>query len=199
MTTVLCGVMVAAVLVFGEDVTRYWVGDATLFSQEIAIFLLAPLLAVVFLQQPVALLQYANMSLAPGLQRLSQIVLGPLLCVVGQKYYGVTGLVIGLAISEVLANWALLPLLAGMKVFSGFLRYCLSAASAGLVATAASLAVGFVLMHLYPTPSLVALAVEMTAWTFLTLVPMMLLTLPEQARQSLWRRFRAARRNLTGH
>jgi hypothetical protein len=190
--------MVAAVLIFGEDVTRYWVGDATLFSPEIAIFLLAPLLAVVFLQQPVALLQFANMSLAPGLQRLSQIVLGPLLCVVGQKFYGVTGLVIGLAISEVLANWALLPMLAGMKVFSGFLRYCLGAASAGVAATVASLAVGFGLMHFYPAPSLLALAVKMAIWTFLTLVPMMLLTLPEQVRQSLWRRFRAARQDLAG-
>ena len=85
MTTVLCGVMVAAVLIFGQEVTRYWVGDATLFSQRIAIFLLAPLLGVVFLQQPVALLQYANMSLAPGLQRLLQIVLGPLLCIVGRN------------------------------------------------------------------------------------------------------------------
>jgi hypothetical protein len=198
MTTVLCGVMVAAVLIFGKDVTRYWVGDATLFSQEIAIFLLAPLLAVVFLQQPVALLQYANMSLAPGLQRLSQIVLGPLMCVVGQKFYGVTGLVVGLAISEVLANWALAPMLAGMRIFPGFFRYCLGAASAGLAATAASLAVGFGLMHLYPAPSLVALAVKMAVWTFLTLVPMMLLTLPEQVRQSLRRRFCAARQDLAG-
>ena len=174
-------------------------GTRRCFRQQIAIFLLAPLLAVVFLQQPVALLQYANMSLAPGLQRLSQIVLGPLLCVVGQKFYGVTGLVIGLAISEIVANWALAPMLAGMRMFSGFFRYCLSAAGAGLAATLASLAIGFVLMRLYPTPSLVALAVKMTVWTFLTLVPMMLLTLPEQARQSLWRRFRAARQNLAGH
>ena len=107
MTTVLCGVMVAAVLIFGEQVTRYWVGDATLFSPQIAVFLLAPLLAVVFLQQPVALLQFANKSLAPGLQRLSQIVLGPLMCIIGQKFYGVTGLVVGLAISEIVANWSL--------------------------------------------------------------------------------------------
>lgn len=190
MTTVLCGVMVAAVLIFGQDVTRYWVGDATLFSQRIAIFLLAPLLGVVFLQQPVALLQYANMSLAPGLQRLLQIVLGPLLCIVGMKFYGVTGLVIGLAISEVLANWALLPLLAGMKIFSSFFGYCLGAVSAGLAAAAASLAIGFGLMHLYPAPSFFALVVKMAMWTLLTLVPMMLVTLPEQVRQSIWRRLR---------
>ena len=199
MTTVLCGVMVAAVLIFGEQVTRYWVGDATLFSPQIAVFLLAPLLAVVFLQQPVALLQFANKSLAPGLQRLSQIVLGPLMCIIGQKFYGVTGLVIGLAISEIVANWALAPMLARMKMFSGFFRYCLGAAGAGLAATVASLAIGLVLMRLYPTPSLAALAIKMMVWTLLTLVPMMLLTLPEQARQSLWRRFRAARQNLAGH
>ena len=190
MTTVLCGVMVAAVLIFGQDVTRYWVGDATLFSEPIAIALLAPLLAVVFLQQPVALLQYANMSLAPGLQRLLQIVLGPLMCIAGQKFYGVTGLVIGLALSEVAANWALLPLLAGMKIFPGFIRYCFSSAGAGLAAAAASLAVGWGLMHLYPAASLVALVVKMAAWTLLTLVPMMWVTLPDQARQSLWRRVR---------
>ena len=198
MTTVLCGVMVAAVLIFGEDVTRFWVGDATLFSKEIAIFLLAPLLAVVFLQQPVALLQYANMSLAPGLQRLFQIVLGPLLCILGQKFYGVTGLVIGLAISEVVANWALLPLLAGMKMFSDFPRSCLGAAGAGLAAMAASLAVGFGLMHVYPASSLAALAMKMAVWTLLTLVPMMLVTLPEKVRQSLWRRLRPARHDLAG-
>jgi hypothetical protein len=188
MTTVLCGVMVAAVLIFGKDVTRYWVGDATLFSEPIAIALLAPLLAVVFLQQPVALLQYANMSLAPGLQRLLQIVLGPLLCIVGQKFYGVTGLVVGLAIAEVVANWALLPLLAGMQMFTGFISYCLGAAGAGLAATGVSLAVGWGLMHVYPAGSLIALFVKMTLWTLLTLVPMMWVTLPEQARQSLWRR-----------
>lgn len=198
MTTVLCGIMVAAVLIFGEDVTRFWVGDASLFSQAIAIFLLAPLLAVVFLQQPVALLQYANMSLAPGLQRLLQIVLGPLLCIVGQKFYGVTGLVAGLAVSEVVANWALLPLLAGMTIFSGFLRYCLGSAGAGLAAMAASLAIGFGLTHLYPASSLGALAIKMAVWTLLTLVPMMLVTLPEQVRQSLWRRLRPARPKLAG-
>ena len=191
MTTVLCGVMVAAVLIFGEDVTRYWVGDATLFSEPISIALLAPLLAVVFLQQPVALLQYANMSLAPGLQRLLQIVLGPLLCIAGQRFYGVTGLVIGLAISEVVANWALLPLLAGMKMFPGFVRYCLSSAGAGLAAAAASLAVGWGLLHAYPASSLFALAVKMAVWTLLTLLPMMWVTLPEQVRRSLWRRLHA--------
>ena len=167
MTTVLCGVMVAAVLVFGENVTRYWVGDATLFSPAIAIGLLAPLLAIVFLQQPVALLQYANMSLAPGLQRLLQIVLGPLMCIAGQKFYGVTGLVAGLAISEVLANWALAPLLANMKIFSEFWRYCLSSAAAGLAALAASLALGVGLMQLFPSPSLGVLAMNMAIWSAL--------------------------------
>jgi len=190
MTTVLCGVMVAAVLTFGQDVTRYWVGDPTLFSTDIAIALLAPLLAVVFLQQPVALLQYANLSLAPGLQRLLQIALGPLLCILGMKIYGVTGLVIGLAVSEVLANWALLPLLAGMTMFTGFWRYGLGAAGAGLAATLASLAVGFGLTHLYPAATLPALGAKMIVWTLLTLLPMMLLTLPAQVRRSLWRRLR---------
>jgi len=46
------------------------------------------------------------------------------------------------------------------------------------------------LMHLYPAASLVALVVKMAAWTLLTLVPMMWVTLPDQARQSLWRRVR---------
>ena len=198
MTTVLCGVMVAAVLVFGQDVTRFWVGDATLFSPQIAIFLLAPLLAIVFLQQPVALLQYANLSLAPGLQRLLQIILGPLLCILGQKFYGVTGVVVGLAISEIVGNWALLPLLAGMTMFSGFLRYCFAAAGAGLAAAAVSLAVGYGLMRLYPASSLLALALKMGVWTLLTLAPMMLATLPGQVRQSLVRRLRPGRANTAG-
>ena len=198
MTTVLCGIMVAAVLVFGENVTRYWVGDATLFSPAIAIGLLAPLLAIVFLQQPVALLQYANMSLAPGLQRLLQIVLGPLMCIAGQKFYGVSGLVAGLAVSEVLANWALAPLLANMRIFSEFWRYCLSSAAAGLAAMAASLALGVGLMRLFPSPSLGVLAMNMAIWSVLTIVPMMLITLPEPVRLSLLRRLRSARPNPAG-
>jgi hypothetical protein len=45
-------------------------------------------------------------------------------------------------------------------------------------------------MHLYPAPSFFALVVKMAIWTLLTLVPMMLVTLPEQVRQSIWRRLR---------
>jgi hypothetical protein len=130
------------------------------------------------------------MSLAPGLLRLFQIVLGPLMCIAGEKFYGVTGLVIGLAVSEVVANYALLPLLAGMKMFPGFLGYCFGSAGAGLAAAAASLAVGWSLMHLYPGDSFFALVVKMAVWTMLTLAPMMWVTLPVQARKSLWRRVR---------
>ncbi len=155
--------------------------DAVLASESRSV-LLAPLLAIVFLQQPVALLQYANMSLAPGLQRLLQIVLGPLMCIAGQKFYGVSGLVAGLAVSEVLANWALAPLLANMRIFSAFWRYCLSSAAAGLVALAASLALGVGLMRLFPSPSLGVLAMNMAIWSVLTIVPMMLITLPEPVR-----------------
>ena len=192
MTTVLCGALVAAVLIFGADVTRVWTGDESLFSLPIAIYLLAPLLAVVCLQQPLALLQYSNKSRVPGLQRLMQIVLGPLFCIIGQSLYGVTGLVVGLAISEVIANWALLPLLAEMTVFPGLMRYCLNSAGAAVAATAAGLVVGFALLRLAPATSIPALGLDMALWTLLTLTPMMLATLPEPVRQSLWRLLRPA-------
>ena len=190
LTTVLCAASVAGVLIFGETVTLYWTGDATLFSVPIAIFMLAPLLAVAPLQQPVALLQYANMSLAPGLQRLLQICLGPVMCVAGQALYGVEGLVIGLAMAEILANWALVPLLARMPMFADLGRYCLVALAAAAGATALCGLTGFGLMRFFPSISLVAMAGKMGIWGVLIVAPLVLWTLPEQVRAALRERIR---------
>ncbi len=130
MTTVICGAFVGGILAFGPKVTLYWAGDARLYDARIALAMLIPLLAVAPLQQPMALLQYANRSREIGLLRLGLIVFGPLGCAAGQALAGPPGLAAGLGIAEILAYGLLAPRLAAMPTLKGFLPYL--GAGAGL-------------------------------------------------------------------
>ena len=136
MTTVICGAFVGGILGFGRRVTFYWAGDAALYDWRIAVAMLIPLLVVAPLQQPVALLQYANRSREIGLLRLGLILLGPLGCAIGQSLAGPPGLAAGLGVAEVLAYGVLAPRLAAMPALTGFLPYFGRALGLG-VATAA--------------------------------------------------------------
>jgi hypothetical protein len=201
LTTVLCATSVAAVLSFGQTITFYWTGNAALFLAPIAFWLLVPLMAVAPMQQPFALLQYANLSTGPGLQRLLQILLGPLFCVIGETLGGAIGLVIGLALAEIVAAWSLLPFLARMPVFVGFGRYCLNVLGAAAATLGACCAVGFGLMYLFPSISGPAMSAKIGFWAATAAAPAVALALPPQIRAALsaslkraWRPFLSSKR-----
>ena len=185
LTTVLCAVSAAGIVAFGPIVTLYWTGDPTLFSQGMALLMLAPMLLVAPLQQPTSMLQFANMTLAPGLQRLLQIALGPVLCLAGQYAAGAMGLVAGLAIAEVIAFWSVVSLIARIEFFTGFARYAAVSLVVGAAAFAWSVFAGDILMAAYASTGIVAMGIKAGAWLTITAAPLGYMCLPKPMRARL--------------
>ena len=183
LTTTVSAVCVAGMLSFGAAITLLWTGRANLFSPSIAAWLLVPLMLVAPLQQPLALLQYANLSTGPGLQRLALILLTPLCCALGALSCGTLGTVIGLAVAEVAASWALLPLLA--LALAGFRRYCLDMLGAATATLTLCGIVGLGLTIAFPSVSLAAMAGKIGVWALTAAGPTIFLALPGTLRAAL--------------
>ena len=178
MTTVLCAAFVGGILAFGPQVTLYWTGDAGLYDARIAAAMLFPLLAVAPLQQPMALLQYANRSREVGLLRLGLIVFGPLGCVIGQSLGGPPGLAAGLGLAEVLAYGLLAPRLATMPQLQGFGTYFVGALGLGAAATVVCLATALALEAVLPPATLALFLGEVVLWGCLVVLPLVYVALP---------------------
>ena len=178
MTTVICGAFVGGILGFGPMVTYYWAGDAKLYDVRIAVAMLIPLLAVAPLQQPVALLQYANRSREIGLLRLGLILLGPLGCVLGQWLGGPPGLAAGLGVAEIVSYGALAPRLAAMPALTGFLPYFARALVLGVATAAICLGTALALNALLTPTTFLAFAVEILAWGCFIVLPLVYFALP---------------------
>jgi len=183
LTTALSAVFAAAVLSFGAAITLHWTGRADLFSPSIAAWMLVPLMLVAPLQQPLALLQYANLSTGPGLQRLALIGLTPLCCALGALAHRTLGVVIGLAVAEVAASWALLPLFA--RAFAGFRRYCLDMLGTATATLALCGIVGLGLTTVFPSVSLPAMTGKIGVWALTAAGPTIFLALPGKLRAAL--------------
>ena len=193
MTTVVCGAFVGGILAFGPTVIRYWAGDARLYDARIAVAMLFPLLAVAPLQQPVALLQYANRSREIGLLRLGLIVFGPLGCVVGQSLAGPAGLAAGLGVAEVVAYGLLTPRLAAIPALEGFLPYCGRALAAGVATAVLCLATAWALRTLAPPATLLQFLAEIVVWDCLVVLPLVYLALPAGLKRAARTRLLPAR------
>ena len=178
MTTVICGGFVGGILAFGRTVTYYWAGDAGLYDARIAAAMLIPLLVVAPLQQPVALLQYANRSREVGLLRLGLVVFGPLGCIVGERLGGPPGLAAGLGIAEVLAYGLLAPRLATMPSFSGFLPYYSRTLALGIVTSLVCLGAALALQAVAPATTLPLFLAEVALWGCLVVLPLVYSALP---------------------
>ena len=185
LTTVLCAASAAAIMSFGPVITLYWTGDPTLFSFNMAFLMLIPMLLVAPLQQPTSMLQFANMTFAPGLQRLLQIALGPVLCLAGQYVGGAMGLVAGLAIAEVVAYWSVVGLIARIDFFTGFARYAMISLSAGAAAFIWSLIVGDALTAAFASIGVIAMGFKLAIWSIITVAPLSYICLPTSSRARL--------------
>ena len=178
MTTVICGVFVGGILGFGRRVTFYWAGDAALYDWRIAIAMLIPLLVVAPLQQPVALLQYANRSREIGQLRLGLILLGPLGCAIGQSLAGPPGLAAGLGVAEVLAYAVLAPRLAAMPALTGFLPYFGRALGLGVATALICLAPALALNAWFKPANLLVFVFQIGLWGCVVVLPLVYLALP---------------------
>ena len=181
-TTVLSASAFAGVLVFGAPITAIWTGDRSLFAAGMAFWLLAPLLLVAPLQQPLSLLQYANRSLAPGLQRLFQIAVGPALCVAGQMLGGPLGLAVGLALAETATSWALLPLMSREPLLPGLGHYCARALAIGAAAFCLFALAAYGFAAVASSDAAPILAVKIALWACVAVLPAAALSLPAGAR-----------------
>lgn len=192
LTTVLSANCLAAVMCFGAGITYHWTGDATLFARDVAFWLMAPLAVLSPLQQPTWLLQFANMTFTPGLQRLLQAVATPFLCILGQAWGGPLGLVLGLAAAETLSFLAILPQLFCVPFLTGFARYLIGSLAAGSIALAWALAVGSAVNELWPGIGLAILLPKMLAWAFMAALPAAALSAPRGMRAKLQARLAAS-------
>jgi hypothetical protein len=184
MTTVMSGGFVGGILAFGPIVTYYWAGDAHLYDPRIAIGMLAPLLAVAPMQQPMALLQYTNRSREIGLLRLGLILFGPLGCVVGQSLGGPPGLAFGLGIAEICAYGALVPRLAHMTALPGFIGYLGRTLAIGLGAAAICTGAGFALQAFVAPATLPLFLAEVAIWGCAIVLPLVYAALPDSLRRA---------------
>ena len=155
-----------------------------------------PLLLVAPLQQPFALLQFANRALAPGVQRMLQIVLGLLFCLLGEVLGGTLGLVTGLALAEALAGWAVVPSLARMRMFDRFAAYCARCLAAGVAAFTLCGLAGYAMEWYLPSTSLLALLVKLAVWILAAAFPAVVLALPDQVRRAFYGKFQTIIRSL---
>ena len=197
-TTGLAAAATAGVLSFGEVVVRDWTGNAALYVAPLALALMAPLLATAPLQQPFALLQFANVSAPPGVQRLLQIALTPTLCALGLWLCGALGLASGLALAEILAFWSMAPILARLPSFPGFLRYGAESVMVGILVFAVDIALGLGLNWLAPSTTLVIEGAKVALWGLIGVAPFAFIGLPPSLRASLLNRvatWRGARRS----
>ena len=197
-TTGLTAATTAGVLSFGDAVVRGWTGNAALYSAPMALALLAPLLATAPLQQPFALLQFANVSAPPGVQRLLQIALTPTLCALGLWLYGALGLAVGLALAEIIAFWSMAPVLARLPSFPGFLRYGLESILVGIFVFAVDIALGLGLNWLAPATNLFTEGAKIALWGLIGVVPFAFIGLPASLRATMLNRvapWRGARRS----
>jgi hypothetical protein len=194
MTTVICGAFVGAILGFGRKVTFYWAGDAGLYDLRIAAAMLIPLLAVAPLQQPVALLQYANRSREIGLLRLGLVLFGPLGCVAGQALAGPAGLAAGLGVAEILAYGLLAPRLAAMPALAGFFPYFGRALALGVATAAICLATALGLDAFLRPATLIGFVLEVLIWGCVVVLPLVYFALPEGLRRAALARLRPASR-----
>jgi O-antigen/teichoic acid export membrane protein len=183
-TTMLAAAFVGGILAFGPTVTYYWAGEGNLYDVRIAAAMLLPLLVIAPMQQPVALLQYTNRSREVGLLRLGLVVFGPLGCVIGEALGGAPGLAAGLGIAELLAYGALVPRLARMTEFDGFLSYLVRTLALGVAATALCLGAAL-LIHAWLAPmGLLAFIGEVFVWGCVVVLPILFAALPHKLRRA---------------
>ena len=195
MTTMIAAAFVGGILAFGPTVTYYWTGDGQLYDVRIAAAMLAPLLVIAPMQQPVALLQYTNRSREVGQLRLGLVVFGPLGCVIGQSLGGAPGVAAGLAVAELLSYGALVPRLAQMPAFVGFLSYLGRTLTLGLAATAVCGLSAAALDAFVRPAGLLAFVAEVFAWGCVVVLPMLFAALPGNLRRALRRRLAPAGRS----
>jgi hypothetical protein len=136
------------------------------------------LLIVAPLQQPLALLQYANRSREIGLLRLGLVIFGPVGCVLGQGLAGPPGVAAGLGVAEILAYALVAPRFAVMPSISGFFPYFGKTLSIG-VATAALSGGAAWALHVFVRPYTLAMFLaEVVVWGCLIVLPLLYIALP---------------------
>ena len=194
MTTVISGVFVGGILAFGPAVTYYWAGEPGLYDARIAMAMLVPLLIVAPLQQPVALLQYANRSREIGLLRLGLVVFGPLGCVLGQVFAGPPGVAAGLGVAELLAYGLVAPRLAAMPSMARFFPYFGKTLGIGVAAAAVSGGAAFALNAIVEPATLAPFLAEVMVWGCAVVLPLLYSALPEPLKRAALTRLGPASR-----
>jgi O-antigen/teichoic acid export membrane protein len=184
MTTMIAAAFVGGILAFGPTVTYYWAGEGQLYDVRVAAAMLLPLLVIAPMQQPVALLQYTNRSREVGLLRLGLVVFGPLGCVIGERLGGAPGLAAGLGVAELLSYGALVPRLARMPAFVGFLSYLARTLALGVAATGFCLATALAIDAWVKPAGLLAFVAEVMVWGCVVVLPMLFAALPGKLRRA---------------
>jgi len=182
--TAFAALAAAGLLCFGPYVVATWTGRGDLFSFEILLWLLLPLVVIA----PAIPLQMLTMfgsvpkpqAISSGLQGL----IGIGLALVLGRFYGVVGVASGVAIGEVLAIGMLLPLLSRRALAISYGRLVADSALflAGALAWAVPLAL--VVREMAPrTP--ISLIGMLGLWGVAAGVPILLMSLPKEVRSRL--------------
>jgi hypothetical protein len=187
--TSISGAAAAALYLFGPVVLKLWTGKSGLFDGVMMAALLLPAVLVAPLLPLANLMMLSGTPRPPAIAHGVQIVAGLLAGALMIPAFGVTGLAVGLAVGEVLAQCLVFPLVARSAIPLAVYRGIVISIVKGGAAAAWSGIVALLCVRLLAAPSIAFFLVAALAWTVLGLAPPLILALPKQQRDALTRRW----------
>lgn len=181
--------MTGGLIIFGNDIMAAWTGVPDLGSRVMLLTMLVP----VAVMAPVVPLQmvslYAGFPRPQAIGGIVQAVIGLVTCVVFGQWFGIVGVVAGVALGEVVGQGIVFPLLAARRLQVPFAGVVLSSLIVFVGGLAWSWGVGLLAVR-GGQDGLVGFLVALAVWGVLGALPVILACLPA----SVWRRLPLRRR-----
>ena len=182
--TAFAALAVSGLLCFGPYVVSAWTGRGDLFSLEILLWLLLPLVIIA----PAIPLQMMTMfGSVPKPQAVSSAVqcgVGLGLAILLGHFFGVVGVACGVALGEILSTGLLLPLLSRRALSISYGRLLLDSAMFFVAGLVWAVPIALLILEAAPrTP--VSLVGMLVVWGLAAGAPILLMSLPTEVRGTL--------------
>ncbi|MBN8806907.1 MAG: hypothetical protein J0I47_01515 [Sphingomonas sp.] len=178
----LAALAAAGITIFGETVIALWTGTPDLGSRSTLALLLLPVIIVAPVAPMTMLSIYAGAPRAQGIGTGIQLILGLPLAVALGRVLGIDGLVLGLAIGEIVGVGLVITMLVASKFRVPIGRLALDSLMILFVCIFWASLVGLTLKLLIVSPSPVVAVLKLAVWSVVAGVPVLLYALPPRQR-----------------
>jgi len=170
--------------IFGPMILGVWTGKAELFDGPTFAALALPAVLIA----PISLLTYlmilSNIPKPPAIAYAAQVAIGLVAAALLTPLYGVTGLAIGLAAGEIVAQYVILSFVARSTIPLAIIPYALSALKFGFLASVWSGLVATIAVH-FASPGLSSFLISGAVWTVVGFGPVLISIVPQKERNAL--------------